>query len=463
MTSPTDNPPCKDASSQAVASGDGATRDHSVQALGSDPISHQYLQKALALAELGLYTADPNPRVGCVIVNDGEIVGEGAHWQAGTPHAEIHALAQAQSRAKGADVYVTLEPCSHFGRTPPCADALINAGVARVIVGMQDPNPVVSGQGIAKLRAAGITVALLQSAPKLQQAIKAINAGYIHRWQQGRPLVRLKVAASLDGRTAMASGESRWITGEASRKDVHRLRARSSAIVSGINTVLMDDAKLTVRPDAHGLEYPGVTDFPFTDFPFAQKVRQPLRVVLDSHFRLPVDHGICQQLGQTLIMGLEQNLEALASQDEMPSASLLGLTAEKLEEHACLRVGVPQEIALPNANSSASGAAHDSEVLAQNPRPSILAVLAGLGRLGVNEVLVEAGPTLAGAFLSADLVDELWFYQAPKLLGHTGRPFANLDLTTLAQAPTWQFMSVAAFGEDMRYILAPSAPAITSA
>lgn len=464
MTSPihshlTEKHRADDRISCEVSETPSTTQDHSVQALGTDHESHQYLKHALALAEQGLYTTDPNPRVGCVIVRDGQIVGEGAHWQAGSAHAEVHALAQAQTRAKGADVYVTLEPCSHYGRTPPCADALISAGVARVIVGMQDPNPVVSGQGIARLRAAGITVALLKSAPQLQQAIAAINAGYIHRWQQGRPLVRLKMATSLDGRTAMASGESRWITGEAARKDVHRLRARSSAIVTGINTVLMDNARLTVRPEAHDLDYPEVSDFPFTDFPFAQKVRQPLRVVLDSQFRLPLDHGICSQAGQTLVMGLMQNLADHSENSDAPAVSLLDLTPEMLAGHACMRVSVPAEIPLPNANLADDLVGMDigtQNNKQQHQRTSLLAVLAGLGRLGINEVLIEAGPTLAGAFIAEKLVDELWLYQAPKLLGHNGRPLVNFNLTALAQAPTWQFKSVAAFGEDMRYILTPA-------
>lgn len=407
------------------------------------------------LAEQGMYTTDPNPRVGCVIVQPGavgatgEIVGQGAHWQAGSPHAEIHALAQAQGKAKGADVYVTLEPCSHHGRTPPCADALIAAGVSRVILGMQDPNPLVSGQGIARLRAAGITVALLKDAPALQQAITALNAGYVHRWQQGRPLVRLKMAASLDGRTAMASGESRWITGEAARKDVHRLRARSSAIITGINTVLMDNAKLTVRPEDHALDYPDQSDFPFQNFPFAQQVRQPLRVVLDSQFRLPLDHTICQQPGQTLIMGLEQAPVA-------ERITLLDLSPEAVASQAVMRIAVPQE--MPAVRPSLQPKHTSTHVMmqaAETARVSLLAVLAGLGRIGVNEVLVEAGPTLAGSFVAANLVDELWLYQAPKLLGQQGRPLVCLDIEKLSESPGWRFMSVTAFDEDMRYILSP--------
>jgi diaminohydroxyphosphoribosylaminopyrimidine deaminase/5-amino-6-(5-phosphoribosylamino)uracil reductase len=422
-------------------------QDHADKALGASKTSHEYLRQAVTLAEQGLYTTDPNPRVGCIVVQGNEVVGQGAHWQAGSPHAERHALAQAGERAKGADVYVTLEPCNHYGRTPPCVDGLLEAGVARVVVGMVDPNPLVSGQGIARLREAGVAVSLLQGDDALLRAIKALNAGFLHRLQHGRPLVRLKLACSLDGRTAMADGESQWITGSAARADVHRLRARSSAIVTGINTVLMDNAKLTVRPQAHGLAYPGVSEYPFADFPFAQKVRQPLRVVLDSQFQLPRDHLICQQPGQTIIMGLEQSNGRGGSGAQQTDASyqseltpLIALTSDVLAEQATLRVAVP---------------ADPIQLEGQLNRISLLAVLAGLGRLAVNEVLVEAGPTLAGAFVAAGLVDELWLYQAPKLLGHQGRPLAQLSPACLAEAPTWQFMSVAAFDEDMRYILVP--------
>ncbi|MEJ2755661.1 MAG: bifunctional diaminohydroxyphosphoribosylaminopyrimidine deaminase/5-amino-6-(5-phosphoribosylamino)uracil reductase RibD, partial [Gammaproteobacteria bacterium] len=258
-----------------------------------------YLMRAVALAEQGLFTTDPNPRVGCVLCHGDTVVGEGLHWRAGDPHAEVHALVAAGDRARGATAYVTLEPCSHFGRTPPCADALIQAGVSRVVVGMTDPNPRVAGRGLQRLRESGIAVALCETETKLQAALHALNPGYLQRMRTGRPWVRVKLAASMDGRTALANGESQWITGAAARADVHNLRARSSAIVTGIGTVLADNASLTVRPAEHQLDYPEMN----APFPFADRVRQPLRVVLDSRFRLSRSHRICQQPGQTVIVG----------------------------------------------------------------------------------------------------------------------------------------------------------------
>ncbi|HHJ80160.1 MAG TPA: bifunctional diaminohydroxyphosphoribosylaminopyrimidine deaminase/5-amino-6-(5-phosphoribosylamino)uracil reductase RibD, partial [Candidatus Tenderia electrophaga] len=231
--------------------------------------------QALRLAEQGLYTTDPNPRVGCVIVADGQTVGQGWHRATGEAHAEVHALQQAGGRAKGATVYVTLEPCSHHGRTPPCADALIAAGVARVVVAMQDPSPKVAGQGIARLEAAGITV----DVGLMSEQAEALNPGFISRFKRGRPYVRCKLAMSLDGRTAMASGESKWITSEASRLDVQKLRARSSVIVTGIGTVLADDPRMNVRLDVD--------------------VKQPDRVVVDSHLRIPTDAVMLAQQGVT--------------------------------------------------------------------------------------------------------------------------------------------------------------------
>lgn len=254
-----------------------------------------YMQRALTLAERGLYTTDPNPRVGCLIVRDGKVVGEGWHLRAGEPHAERHALTMAGDAARGATCYVTLEPCSHTGRTGPCADALIAAGIIRVVAAMQDPNPLVAGQGLAKLRAAGISV----ECGLLEEQARALNPGFIKRMQTGLPLVRIKLAMSLDGRTAMASGESKWITGAAARRQVQRLRARSSAIVTGIGTVLADDPALTVRvEDGLANDYPGA-------------VRQPLRVVLDRKLRLPLDAKLLSEDGDVLVISQAQ--PALAS------------------------------------------------------------------------------------------------------------------------------------------------------
>ncbi len=238
--------------------------------LGAD---RGYMARAMRLAELGRYTTDPNPRVGCVLVRDGVVVGEGWHRRAGEPHAERLALTQAGEAARGATAYVTLEPCCHHGRTPPCTDALIAAGVARVVCAMMDPNPLVAGKGLARLRAAGIEV----RSGVLESEARALNPGFVKRMEQGRPYVRCKLAASLDGRTAMASGESKWISSEAARRDVQRLRAGSSAILTGVATVLADDASLNVRlgpADLPGME-PG------------EPVRQPLRVVVDSRWRMP--------------------------------------------------------------------------------------------------------------------------------------------------------------------------------
>jgi diaminohydroxyphosphoribosylaminopyrimidine deaminase/5-amino-6-(5-phosphoribosylamino)uracil reductase len=240
---------------------------------------------AARLAARGIYSTHPNPNVGCVIVNEGVVVGTGWHQRAGGPHAEVYALREAGDKARGADVFLSLEPCSHKGRTPPCADALVNAGVKRVVVAMKDPNPLVAGRGLEILRAAGITV----ETGLLEAQAKALNPGFVSRMQQARPWIRVKLASSLDGRTAMASGESRWITGDAARRDVQRLRARSSAVVTGIGTVLADDPSMNVRLDA-------------TQLNNIEPIRQPLRVVLDTQLRMPAQAKMLSLPGATLIM-----------------------------------------------------------------------------------------------------------------------------------------------------------------
>lgn len=325
---------------------------------------YAYMNRALRLAERGLYTTDPNPRVGCVIVRDGRIVGEGWHRRAGGPHAEIHALRAAGERARGATVYVTLEPCCHRGRTPPCSDALIEAGVARVVAAMPDPNPHVAGQGLQQLRSGGIEV----QTGLLGELARELNPGFIKRMRTGRPYVRNKLAMSLDGRTAMASGESKWITSEAARQDVHRLRARSSAVVTGVGTVLADDPSLTVRLD--GFE------------------RQPMRVVVDTHLSMPDTARMLTLPGRTLVMTCSDDSGA----------------KERLE-----RAGA-EVIVLPWC-----GNAVDMAV-----------VLDTLGQMEVNEVLVETGATLGGAMLQAGLIDEMVLYLAPILLGHEARPLFRL-------------------------------------
>jgi len=324
-----------------------------------------HMTRALELARRGLATTDPNPRVGCVIVEGERVIGEGWHRQVGGPHAEIFALEAAGPAARGATAYVTLEPCSHQGRTPPCADALVKAGVGRVVYAMRDPNPKVDGGGIARLAAAGIEV----EGGVLEREALELNPGFVSRMTRGRPWVSVKLAASLDGATALPGGESQWITGEAARDDVQRLRARSSAVMTGSGTVIADDPRLDVRlPDT---------------------VRQPLRVVLDSKLRTPPGARILAPPGQALILCSEE--------DPVRAAPLRAAGAE------VLAVG-----------SSEGGV-------------DLNAALAALAARQVNELLVECGAGLAGALLSAGLVDELLLYLAPTLLGRGSRPLADLQ------------------------------------
>lgn len=349
-----------------------------------------WMASALHLAERGLYTTSPNPRVGCVLVKNGNMLAEGWHEKAGEPHAEVHALRAAGAAATGATAYVTLEPCSHHGRTPPCADALINAGVARVVVAMQDPNPLVAGQGIARLRAAGIEV----ECGLMESSARVLNAGFIKRMTQGLPLVRSKIAMSLDGRTALSNGVSQWITGAEARRDGHHWRARSCAVLTGIATVLADDAQLSVR------------EVPTT--------RQPLRVVLDSKLRMPLDAKILQG-GNVLIYTAQRD-------------------AAKID--ALEAAGAKVEV-LPAADG----------------RADLAACLKDLTARGCNEVLVEAGNTLNGALLQAGLIDELIVYLAPQLLGDMARGMAQLGtLTSLQQRINLAWQDVRQVGRDMRII-----------
>lgn len=359
-----------------------------------------YMARALQLAGNGLYTTRPNPRVGCVLVRQGDIVGEGWHQTAGQAHAEIAALQSAAARARGATVYVTLEPCAHHGKTPPCADALIAAGVVKVVAAMRDPNPLVAGQGLARLEAAGIEV----DVGLLQAQAEALNPGFIKRMRSGIPLVRLKMATSLDGRTAMASGESKWLTGPAARADVQQLRARSCAVLTGIGTVLDDDPSLTVRNRQPGLENAATAGH-----------RQPLRVVLDSTFRTPVAAKLLQADGDALIIGA---VEALAT-------------------HALQEAGAQTAVLSAPAVDAA--------------RVDLVGTLRLLADRQCNEVLVEAGATLAGAFLQAGLVDELVIYQAPMLLGHEARPMLKLSgIERLAQRLQLAIKEVRCVGADLR-------------
>jgi diaminohydroxyphosphoribosylaminopyrimidine deaminase/5-amino-6-(5-phosphoribosylamino)uracil reductase len=358
------------------------------------------MARALSLAERGLASTDPNPRVGCVIVQGEQIVGEGWHERAGEGHAEVRALQSAGEQASGATAYVTLEPCSHQGRTPPCVDALIAAHVARVIFAVEDPNPRVRGRGAQTLRNAGITV----ESGLLELEAAELNHGFMKRMRLGTPWVRVKLGMSLDGRTALASGASQWITGEAARSDVQQWRARSSAVMTGIGTVLADDPRLDLRlPPSQ----PG------------QKTRQPLRVVLDSSLRTPEGARLFETGGEVLV---------LASAD-------VSKTGGHEERRRALE---------------ARGAR--VEILAGTKGcPDLRRVLRRLGELEVNELLVEAGPRLAGALLSEGLIDELLLYVAPKILGPQARPLvAMAEVRDLQAAPGFKLLEVRQVGDDVR-------------
>ncbi len=366
------------------------------------------IARALRLARLGLYTANPNPRVGCVLVRDGAIVGEGWHRRAGEPHAERIALAAAGERSRGATAYVTLEPCAHFGRTPPCADALIAAGVSRVVAAMVDPNPLVAGKGLERLRAAGIAA----ESGLLEAQARALNPGFVKRMEQGLPWCRCKLAASLDGRTAMGSGESRWISSDASRGDVQRLRARSCAILTGVDTVLADDPSLNVRLTA--AELPGMEP--------GEPVRQPLRVVLDGRLRTPAHARLLTLPGETRIAHLPGADPALM-------AALHAAGARTME--------LPQD----------------------RGRVDLDALLRRLAAEGINEVLWETGHTLAGAALAAGLVDELILYLAPHLMGEGGLGlFALPGLERMEQRIPLSIQEVRRIGPDLRLRLRPRSP-----
>lgn len=362
----------------------------------------RYMARALELARRGRFTTTPNPNVGCVIVRDGQIVGEGWHQRAGEPHAEVHALRMAGDRARGATAYVTLEPCSHHGRTPPCCDALIAAGVKRVVAAMQDPNPQVAGRGLHRLHQAGIEV----SHGLMMQEAEALNRGFLKRMRTGFPWIQLKLGASLDGRTAMASGESQWITSSAARRDVQRLRAQSSAILSSSATVLADNPSLTVRWSELDSESQRLVD--------EAELRQPVRVIVDSQNRVTPHHKLIEQSGETWLM--RQQVDGR----------------------------------------------HWPETVAQIPVPlrdsqlDLVALMMVLGQRQINSVWVEAGATLAGALIQAGLVDELIVYVAPKLLGNDARGLCQLaGLTQLADAPVFAFRDIRQVGDDVRLTLTP--------
>jgi diaminohydroxyphosphoribosylaminopyrimidine deaminase/5-amino-6-(5-phosphoribosylamino)uracil reductase len=351
---------------------------------------HELMARALRLAERGLFTTTPNPRVGCVIVEGGEIVGEGFHARAGEPHAEANALAAAGGRAQGATVYVTLEPCSHHGRTPPCADALVAARVRRVVAAMGDPNPKVAGEGFARLRAAGIEVA----SGLLEDEARELNIGFVARVTRGRPWVRLKIAATLDGKTAAANRQSQWITGEAARRDAHRWRARACAVLTGMGTVRDDDPRLTVREVA--------------------TTRQPLRVLVDSRLEVPLDARILEG-GNVLV--------AAAVDDHAKVAALRAQGAEV--------------VVLP----SAAGKVELAELARE------------LARRSLNEIHVEAGVKLNGSLVAAGVVDELLVYLAPSLLGESGSGMFDLpSLGRLDLKLPLRLVDVERIGEDVRIL-----------
>ena len=354
------------------------------------PADHALMQQALALARQGRFSTSPNPRVGCVIAQGEQIVGQGFHLKAGEPHAEVHALRQAGSAAQGATAYVTLEPCAHHGRTPPCAEALIRAGVRRVVAAMQDPNPLVAGKGLSMLEAAGIQVAC----GLMEREARQLNRGFLSRIERGRPFLKLKTAASLDGKTALANGQSQWITGKAARHDVQIQRAESCAVLTGIGTALADNPRLTVR-----------------DFP---TLRPPLRVLLDSRLRLPA--------GSHLLDG-----------------------------------SVPTLIYTLSDRPAPAGAAEICRLQADaQGRLSLNAVLADLAARGIGELMLEAGATLGSAFLAQDLVDEIVCYLAPKLLGGTQSPTLFRlpeNPAALSREPDWHTAGIEQLGDDIKWVL----------
>jgi diaminohydroxyphosphoribosylaminopyrimidine deaminase / 5-amino-6-(5-phosphoribosylamino)uracil reductase len=351
-----------------------------------DDPDRSHMARALELAAKGLASTHPNPRVGCVFVRDGEVVAEGWHERAGGPHAEAVALAGATGSVAGATAYVTLEPCNHHGRTPPCSEALIKAGVVRVVYAVGDPNPLVNGRGARRLREAGVQV----QSGLLQAEATDLNAGFIKRMQHGVPLVRLKLAMSLDGRTALSDGRSQWITGEAARADVQYWRARSSAVLTGIGTVLADDPRLSVRPGGAG-------------------ARQPLRVILDSGLRTPPGARVFEGAAA-------QGVWIFTTSTDPERVAALAARGARIEQ--------------------ATG-------LAQ--------VLEKLGKAGINELLVEAGATLAGALLQQQCVDELLLYVAPVVLGDRARGLLHLpEPQSLPQARRFAMIESVAIGADLR-------------
>ena len=395
--------------------------------------NHTYMSRALQLAERGLYSTQPNPRVGCVIVKDGKIIGEGAHLKAGEAHAEIFALRQAGAQAKGATAYITLEPCSHTGRTPPCSQAIIDAGIVKVLVAMQDPNPLVAGSGLAHLLAHNIEVV----SGLMQAQAEALNPGFISRMTRGRPYLRSKIAASLDGKTALNNGVSQWITSEPARLDVQHWRARSCAILTGIGTVLADNPSMTVRRMAirrmteiemieREMIESEMTVRASTNTPSplmgegwgeGATIRQPLKVIVDSQLQTPINAKILQ--GSNVLI-------AFANDPHNKSAQLLTAGAELL--------------CIPNEQN----------------KVCLKTLLSHLAACDINEVLCEAGESLNGALLAQNLIDELLIYYAPKLMGSTAKGMFDVPaLTAMKQAIDLQILDMRQIGVDIRLCAKP--------
>ncbi|KGQ71060.1 bifunctional diaminohydroxyphosphoribosylaminopyrimidine deaminase/5-amino-6-(5-phosphoribosylamino)uracil reductase [Chelonobacter oris] len=365
----------------------------------------QFMQRALNLAALGRWTTTPNPMVGCVIVKNGEVIGEGYHQQAGEGHAEVRAFAACTQSAVGATLYVTLEPCSHYGRTPPCALKIIENGIKKVVIAMCDPNPLVSGKGIDILQQAGIEVVV----GLMEQEAEALNQGFLKRMRTGRPFVRLKMAMTIDGKTATASGESKWITGEAARADVQSLRAQASAILSASGTVLVDDPLLNVRWQ----QLPPEVRQHYAE----QTLRQPVRVLMDSNHRIRPYHKLFGVQSAVWLVGGEKKPRDMSPFPDFVEA--IYLTSQQSQ---------------------------------------LAALMDELGKRQINTLWIEAGANLAGSLISAGLVDELIVYIAPKLLGDQARGLCHMpDLHALADAPQWTLISAEKIGEDFKMIYHPKA------
>lgn len=362
----------------------------------------RFMARAIQIARKGLYTTHPNPRVGCLLVKDAEIVGQGYHLRAGEPHAERNALADAGNRAYGSTAYVTLEPCCHHGRTPPCTEGLIQAGIKRVVIAMLDPNPLVAGKGKKKLIEMGIAV----DTGVLESQARALNPGYIKRMVEGLPFVRCKLAMSLDGRTAMASGESQWITTTAARQDVQRLRAHSSAIMTGAGTVVADNPALNVRNSPPGSEE-------------SPPLQQPLRVVLDPQLTISPNAKILQKPGTCLVVSSVNKIDAAAK--------------------------------LSAAGAEVVTLAGSEEQIALEP------LLKFLATKEVNEVLIESGSTLAGSALAEGLIDELIIYAAPHIMGDSAQGLFHLpQLTKMEQRIELRLKDLRMVGQDIRIIAKPT-------